>query len=483
MRDESSDGSSESDIGESELLGPPEAYGFDALTGVWITEDTRPEDLDPYADPPSRYYDLDEPDDDTVEEFNRSLAEEIADLAEAQSAEQAATPDVTGPPAAEALRGNSPIMIISRPHQHYSAVPALLRGLARSQGRTVTFAAAGTLLQLVPRAGNAYLSQFGAAALRIADPVAHAVFDAVPGRRPVSDQSKRWPFQQHQDPAVNEAAWLDDVVAAQREAGANVLLSPGRFLPGVAPDAELDAALRHLDAVRNRAEDEPSLLNLMLATGWLMYPDRVDDVAERVIESRPDALWLTTLWPTTATASQPVEQQLLAGYRDLCQALADEQIPVLLPTTDLTGWWCLAHGAAGFGTGLSAAARGFTPNMRGGGTTAPPKPRIFTPELLHTILRTEHEALTAGGLVAQCDCPYCEASRNTHDWDAHTQGAHHLCRLAELTAGVANASDRRTHITELVSDALITAASAVSQVAMETASKPGHLRVWHQLLA
>jgi len=485
---ETGQGEPDNDDGEeSELLGPAGAHGFDPLTGLWITDETTPDDLDGDAaadsdhTPPAWEFDDDElPEISDV--FDLALAETVADQlatpGEAALFVQAGGPT---PTAAQALQGTSPVMIISRPHVNSPMVPAVLRGLARTTAGAVTLAAACTLRQVTPAAAETYLSSCRAATLRIADPVAYAAYDTVPGRERASAKTRRWPFQQYGDPATDEARWLDEVVAAQRAVGANVLLTPGRFLPNIDPVPELDTATRHLDAVRQRVGESPVLLNLVLATNWLTNPYRVDDVAERAIEAAPDGVWLTVLWPKLSTAGQPVDLQLLAGYRDLCRALADEEIPVLLPATDLTGWWCLAHGARGFGTGLSAAARAFTPAQTGGGTGNLPKQRILTPEILHTVLRTEHDDLIRAGLVQACLCPYCLTSRNTADWDANAQAGHHVYRMAGLTADVANAQDRNGHISGLVAAALATIQTAASAVAFERESLPRHLPLWAQL--
>lgn len=478
----------DSDTEDSELLGPAGAHGFDPLTGQWITDDTTPDDLDGDAaadsdhTPPAWDFDDDEFADDSSDEFDLALAETVAEQLTLPSTLTPTSPRRSpGPSARDALAKPAPIMILSRPHANSKVVPAIIRGLARTTSGAVTMAAACTLRQITPTAADTYLSGCAAAPIRIADPVAHAAYDAVTGRKAASPKTLRWPFQRYPDPASNEAAWLSDVVDAQRRVGATALLTPGRFLPNNDPVAELDTAIRHLDAVRSHAKDEPVLLNLVLATNWMTNPYRVDDLAERAIEATPDGVWLTVLWPTLATAGQPVDLQLLAGYRDLCQALAGESIPLLLPATDLTGWWCLAHGASGFGTGLSAAARAFTPAATGGGTGNPPKPRILTPELLHTILRSEHDSLVTAGLVTECGCPYCLTSRNTADWDANAQAGHHLHRLAGLTADVARTTARGTHITDLVNAAAATAGAARSRIALERESVPRHLPLWQQL--
>ncbi|MFK0246095.1 hypothetical protein ACIQUM_15445 [Amycolatopsis azurea] len=474
------------DSEDSELLGPAGAHEFHPLTGLWITDETTPDDLvgDNAADadhsPPAWDFDDDEFADDSSDEFDLALAETVAEqLTAPNSLSPPASPPSHAPSAGQALTAPAPIMIISRPHTNSRVVPATLRGLRRATGGSVTLAAACTLRQITPAAADTYMSGCTAASIRVADPVAHTAYDSVPGRKAASPTTLRWPFQRYSDPDVDEATWLIDVIQAQRTVGANTLLTPGRFLPNNDPVIELDTAIRHLDLVRSQAQNEPVLLNLVLATNWMTNPHRVDDLAERAIEARPDGVWLTTLWPQLTTAGQPVDLQLLAGYRDLCRALEDEAIPLLLPTTDLTGWWCLGHGATGFGTGLSAAARAFTPAQTGGGTGNPPKPRILTPELLHTILRSEYDPLVTAGLVTDCRCPHCLTSRNTADWDASTQAGHHLFRLAELTADV----DRGAHIAGLVNTALTTANMARSAVALERESVPRHLPLWQQLRA
>jgi hypothetical protein len=478
---------------DSELLGPAGAYEFDPHTGQWITDETTPEDLAAAVDGESdttretwvvEEYDSDdlgsEVEEDTLELFDVELAESVASLTKPEAALDAPPGGPQPVPAAQVLADAAPIMIISRPHSAFQTVPAILRGLQRATRRSVHMAAACTLRQITPAAADTYLTGCTSADLKIADPVAYTAYDSVTGRKGSSPKMRRWRYQQYSDPSADEDAWIDDVVDAQRTTGANILLSPGRYLPGVDPVAELDTAVRHLEMVQSRASSkEPVLLNLVVATNWLTNPRFIDDLAERAIESSPAGVWLTAMWPTLTTAGQPVETNLIGGYRDLCQTLNEEGIPLLLPTTDLTGWWCMAHGARGFGTGLSAAARAFTPDRSGGGTNGPPKPRVMVSDLLHTILRTEYEQMLTHRIVKPCNCAYC---RSASGWNAQAQAGHHIHALASLTSGLSGVTDRASHIADLIDNAIKLAADTRSKIVLERNSIPGHLSGWRQLL-
>jgi hypothetical protein len=342
------------------------------------------------------------------------------------------------------------------------------------------------LLQSKPLHGDSFFTRCTTASLRISDPIAFVPKDKIAERKETSHKSLRWPYQQSDTlTADHEESWIGEVVTAQRASGANMILSPGRYLPGNDPSSELDLTIRQSElttaVVGNR---EPTALNLTISRQWLIDPRRRDDLLERLVEHKPAAVWLRTLWSPVATGGQPVDADLLAGYRELCETAASESIPLLLPSTDLTGWLGLAWGARGFGTGISPAGRMFVPNLTGPPGNVVPKQRFLEPGLLHTILREEHRRLVDLDLAPECDCPYCSMARTGRPWTADIQGCHHVTVVAALTAALPSSRQEWPYeVKPRVEEAARLAVAVNRELTFDSASTPRHLPVWAKLLS
>lgn len=389
-------------------------------------------------------------------------------------------------PRDEALKSALPVLLISRPYQNADLVAPLLRVVARAEGGDISLGAIAPLHHVTPEHGNRFLNGCDAAALRIADPFSFAFFDSVPGRKVPSH--RRWPYQQENTlSSTSDEMWVSEVISAQREAGANVILSPGRFLPGNDARGELDTAISHAELTTAALlPGEVAATNITISTQWLINDTLRDDLLARLNEHASPILYLRVLWNRIDTAGQPLEIDLIRGYRELCEVIRGEGMALLLPDTDLTGWLALAWGATGFGTGITASSRAFVPSGRGAANVVP-KERFLERPLLHTILRAEHLQLLSLGRVAECVCTYCRMVRSGRPWSPEIQGSHHVCTVAALVAETHRSSgravdSRRATVLEVVNAASDLAKAISDEIALDPGSEPKHLPIWQALL-
>ncbi|MFI9815372.1 hypothetical protein [Saccharothrix variisporea] len=380
--------------------------------------------------------------------------------------------------------GSEPVLIVHRPHGNSAWIPPLLRALKRAEGNDVALGSVASLTRLNPADRSRYLDSCDAAVVRIADPMAFVFFDQVPGRRSLSARSQRWEFQQHIPGASQSevAGWVNSVVEAQRIAGANMFLTPGRWMPSVDPSAELDMAFSHADYVAQVLNsDENMAVNFTLARDWLAQESLRDKLLQWVVESEYSTFYVRVLWSMLGTThGHPLDLELLEGYRELCQTAQEEGVRIFLPESDLTGWMTLAWGSAGFGTGVSSGDRAFS-QQRPSGPAATPKPRYLETQLLHTILQTEHQQLKMLPEHVDCSCVYCSKSNSGTPWKS-IQAQHHVSVLAKLAANVYRASkasiNPASHVLSVIQDAINFADISAKRVIYSSESRPVHLPIW-----
>ncbi|MGV0737529.1 hypothetical protein ABQF35_11115 [Mycobacterium syngnathidarum] len=381
-----------------------------------------------------------------------------------------------------ALTGKAPILLVSRPHANSQQVPALLRVLASRYRKDVHLGAIAPLNRVSAAERSRFLDSCQAAALKVADPVGYLYADTVPGKtRPTS---KGFLYQEKDtlhSVEPDDPRWCEQVVNAQRSAGANLIVSPGRWMPADAPEAELEVASDSLlNTIKVVNGQMPVVMNLTVSSRWLTDNNCLDVLVERINELAVPMVMLRAMWDPVETAAQPADRRLLEGYREISQTARAEGWTLLLPDSDLTGAVATAWGAAGFGTGVTSGNRAFVLSAGGGGGGgAAPRERYLEPQLLHTILRQEHQQLVRLGEARSCDCPYCGAAGAGGSWVGELQAGHHVCAVAATTARIRRnlKSGRR-----LVTDATEFARRIESKVALDPNSRPKHLALWRDLL-
>lgn len=398
-----------------------------------------------------------------------SAVEEVPDP---QAAVQATLPSRD-----EALDGRVPLLLVHRPYQGGGVLPRLLANVIATTGGRVSVGAVTPLPRSTAASHESWLSDCAAASVRIADPAGFKLDGGVISCDPPSDRSLRWWPYLAADPLV-----VADVLDAQRQVGANLLLSPGRGVDPSDPQGSLDAVFAEAD--RSLAElqnGERLALNVTLPRTWLSRPMLRDLLFAQLLDQEQFDVWhIRVQWPSALRATeQPVDFELLQGYKRLAQLAADEERALLLPQTGLTGWLQLAFGAVGFGSGMPGSDQAFKEPAGGGGGVAPIE-RYFEPALLHSVERTVHEALRDRDGYVPCTCPYCPVLHASADWRHDLSSLHQLHWMGRLAADAA--ATGRGGPSGAVRRAVRGAIAAAAAEPLAGLSAPRHLAVWDRLL-
>lgn len=377
----------------------------------------------------------------------------------------------------QALSGTAPLLIVHRPYRYRGQIPRLLASVVRATAGSVALGAASPLPKGTAESHRLWLDGCAGASVLIADPMGFLLDSEIVRVNAPTERNQGWmPYLQ------NNPLDVVEVLEAQRQVGANLLLSPGRALDAANPQPALDIACAQGDeALTALQPGERLALNLTLPAQWLSRPALRDQLLNQLLDQEQFDIWYVRVqWPSTLRATeQPTADDLLQGYKRLSQLAVDEERVLLLPQSGLTGWLQLAFGASGLGSGLSGSDQAFKEPV-GGGTGAPQLERYFEPALLHWVERTVHDVLRGQASYVACDCPYCPALHATTPWShelAALHGLHWTGRLCGLAAesgrGGPAAAVRRT---------VRAAVAAASTQPLAALSQPRHLAAWDRLL-
>jgi len=400
--------------------------------------------------------------------------------------------------AAAALAPGEVLMVVHRPGTYAARLP---HALARAHS---DFSYTGLHLGVsanLPRRGEAdtasYLASCGAASVRIADPEGYALpGDLVEDPPLTTPQTAKTPYAADA-PAVGmpaSADWNRQVIRSQRAAGANVLLTPGRTLDHNNPTAELDEAGQSLTVLLDEVTGtEVPAWNLTLRANWLIDPSLRNQLFAELVDRDDVLVWhIRVRWPVNSKPyGQTLQTQLLEGYQELAETARQEDRALLLPNTGLTGWLCLAWGAAGFGTGPSQATQAWKDKQimrsKKGSPRPPAVQRHHASPLLHTISVASHlnlDQTLPDTTYPSCGCTFCEQQRNAPTWLSELDASHAIYDMARLSALVAAEPRQRRFalIRRLVAEAeaLHDRLPAASLDVKET---PDHLQGWAAILA
>lgn len=375
----------------------------------------------------------------------------------------------------QALSGSQPVMIVHCPHADRSLVPRLMGSIVAATGGSVSVAASVRLPSATLSSHAGWLDSCAAASLKIADPAGYLLDGGIVRVKAVSDRSRGWAPYLDTDPIAPTS-----ILAAQRSAGANLLLSDGRALDPGSPDKSLVKAFSEADDVLAELDSGERLaLNLTLTAQWLQNPDLREKLFAELVDQEQFDIWhIRVQWPASlGTFEQPRNVDLLTGYKRLAQLAEDEERILLLPQSGLTGWLQLGFGSLGFGVGQTSSLHAFKEDNQRGGGGAPPIPRYFEPTLLHTVERSVHDALSNQPGYVECDCPFCPSLLSNADWNHKLASLHHLHWMGRL-ANPASARSRSAAVRQAVRAAT---RAALKQPLVGT-SEPKHLPVWDRLL-
>lgn len=377
----------------------------------------------------------------------------------------------------QALRGTRPLMIVHCPHQNRGSIPRLLASVLAATSGAVSVGASVRLPAGSSTAHNDWLDSCAAASVRLADPLCYLLDPTIVRVPEVSALAKR------RSPYLAGGPLnIGDVLDAQRNAGANLLLTSGRALDPTSAQKSLDVAFEEADdALAALGPGERLALNLTLPAQWLSNRSLRNVLFAQLVDQEQFDLWhIRVQWPATLRAlHQPLDYDLLDGYKRLSQLASDEERVLLLPQSGLTGWLQLGFGAAGFGAGPFGSGHAFKEDSQGGGGGNPPIPRYFEPTLLHPVERNVHDVLSARPGYVTCDCPYCPALLSGGDWDHELARLHHLHWMGRLAGiGAATGRSQAAAVRRTVRDAI----GAAADQPLVGISVPQHLSVWDRLL-
>lgn len=321
----------------------------------------------------------------------------------------------------------------------------------------------------------------GSLVLESDDPAFHSNEEA--GRRAArkaANMRERAPYLN----MVGQPDFVEQVVAAQRQAGANVILTSGRALNPSMAARSIAELIEEGDHVHSLLQgDERMALNLTLPHDLMTNKVLRDMLLAELLERDQFDIWYVRgQWRYNEAGPLLRDPDVLSFYKELCNLAEEEERTLVLPQSGLTGWYFLAHGAKGFGTGTAAAQQAFVQHrVFGRQQKITDVQRIFERTLIHTIEYQTHRSLVNQKGYVPCDCRWCEAvdatgihNKTTLQWHTlYSQG--HLCAAAR---GTNSAAEPRVAIRRIVRRAQ---QFREGQVLLGK-DDPKHLTNWLQLL-
>ncbi|MFJ8506760.1 hypothetical protein [Streptomyces avermitilis] len=382
-----------------------------------------------------------------------------------------------------ALAGGRPIYLVHRGARYANFLPVVMGDLHHKKGNSLTVGAIANLPSAKAQTTSGFFRQTSVAALRIADPQCYRLDDKVlrlPPKTIGPQVLKYAPYLA--DP--EDSDWLRQVLDAQRAVGANILLTPGRALNPDDPQRSLDAAFQEADRALALSErGERVALNLTIPSRWLAGGALRNRLLDEILEQDQfDVLYVRIQWAATKAFAPTEDSDLLMGIRRLANLCGDEGRALLLPQTGITGWLALAHGATGYGLGVSGSEQCFAEfAFRRGRPGQQQAERYFEKQILHTLDRSALDPVQSAPGYLSCDCSYCPALFDSQPWSQPLAALHHIFAMGALTAKVHEDSmrgGRHAAVRRIVSSAKRWS----SGLQLGSDDVPRHLAVWDQAL-
>ncbi|MGW1543716.1 hypothetical protein ACWCPM_26335 [Streptomyces sp. NPDC002309] len=382
-----------------------------------------------------------------------------------------------------ALAGGRPIYLVHRGVRHADLLPIVMGDLHHKKGRDLAIGAIASLPSAKTQKLASFFDQASVATLRIADPQCYRLDEKVL-RLPPNNIGKRAVEYAPYLSTSGHAGWLRQVVDAQRSVGANLLLTPGRALDPDDAQNSLDAVIQEAEHVLALTErGERVALNLTLPSRWLSVGALRNRLLDEILEQDQfDVLYVRIQWAQTKAFAPTEDADLLMGIRRLANLCQDEGRALLLPQTGLTGWFALAHGAVGYGLGVSGADQCFAEHVfRRGRQGQQQAQRYFEKQMLHTIDGSSHDVVQMTPGYIQCDCLYCPSLFSSQPWSHALSALHHIFSMGVLTARVQEDSARGGRH-GAVRRIVAAARRWSSGLPLGPGDVPRHLNVWDQAL-
>ncbi|MFE0846483.1 hypothetical protein [Streptomyces rochei] len=382
-----------------------------------------------------------------------------------------------------ALAGGRPIYLVHRGARHANLLPIVMGDLQHKKGQHLSIGAIASLPSAKAQKLGSFFNQASVAALRIADPQCYRLDEGVLRLPPNNIGKRAFEYASYLS-STGDSDWLHQVVEAQRSVGANLLLTPGRALNPDDAQKSLDAAVQEADRVLALTErGERVALNLTVPSRWLSVGALRDRLLDEILEQDQfDVLYVRIQWAQTKAFAPTEDADLIMGIRRLANLCQDEGRALLLPQTGLTGWFALAHGAVGYGLGVSGSDQCFAEHVfRRGRQGQQQAQRYFERQMLHTIDSSSHDVVQMAQGYMQCDCSYCPSLFDTQPWSHALSALHHIFAMGVLTARVQEDSARGGRHGAV--RRIVTSAKRWSSgLPLGPGDVPRHLNVWDQAL-
>lgn len=381
------------------------------------------------------------------------------------------------------LDGAVPMFVVHRSHRHARHLPELLSVARRRVRGKAGLGVAVRLPRMTPASARTFLDGCSAATMKIADPELFTLDGSDSPSEPYSKAHERYSWA-GTIPTAPDPAWARQVLASQRDAGANVFLSASGWVPETNGRTQLAAAMAWVRTSRAEAGNDPMFVNLTMSHKWLTDTTLRNALKQELVESNESLWWLRFYWPIVDPRyGQLVQAAILDGYKDLATTAALEDKVLVLPNSGLTGWMATVWGAQGFSTGTSWAEQMYGAQRRGGSVKGQPKPPpvelFFDRTVLHSVPYTDHLTMTGEPKHLRCRCRFCQRLGAMTNFDRPTADLHYLLTCAELTASLRG---RRPGLEALRQ---VKAARTFNQAlspALTGRARPLHLPVWEARL-
>lgn len=401
-----------------------------------------------------------------------------------------------------ALDDGLPLLLMHRERNYHRSLPKIIDQLHKTNAASLSLGLVVNLPRVKPDDAELWLMDSCAASVRIADPELYTrpdmwgeVLLQEQYGRPRPDEAPKelmpktttplWDYWTQTLASGPTEEWVKEVIDSQRQAGANLLLTPGTPLDQYAPGPALDELERQVSWSRGSiGNGERLAVNITIDWSWLANPALRNSLLNMVVESDEATWYIRVKWPLQQGAAEPIDASLLDGYRELATFMEDEERKLLLPTTGGTGWVSLAWGACGFGTGIGTGSRGFVTKrpIRRTGPVPPAQPRYYERPILHTVEKTTADSLARVPGYAACTCTYCLELRDRPTWDGNLHGCHYLLAVGEQTAALAAGPARRQVARRMVKAACRKRDEVASRVLLTGRDAPSHLDLWQERL-
>lgn len=432
---------------------------------------------------------------DDEDELNYDLDSAEASL-DADNADNMEISDTDEPldAVSAALQPGAPLFLIHKSHQHAAILPAAAADIQGRHGGAIHVGVVASIPRTSPTALKRFFGRMSAVPVRIADPEAFARSDSLGPYIAAQRDDKplvgvtglHWKYFGDPQTAGRTASWVEDVLDAQRQAGASVLLTPGLWADPTNASAALAEAREQAAWARAAlSPGEHLAVNMTLSAPWLTNTALRHKLLDQVLDMDDDVFYLRVRWPLMPQPyGQLLDPAILDGYVELANVFEENDKVLILPNTGLTGWAALAWGAHGFSTGIGSGERAFADTrvikMKRTNPRPAPTRRTFVPDILHVTDVATRDQLDRFG-SGHCRCKYCVSQRRlpAGQWSKELAGAHYLRLAAELTANIStNSRGRRAAARRIVRTASTHVTTASARIPLEGTNDPKHLPLW-----